>query len=214
MGVTAEVTPRLFFGRSGTVNTKHLLQMTLQRGVHRFSGRLDFRRIPIAYVISAKIPKMAKKCPKTGPPQKNTIFNLCQVYTPPWCREIAPNAFSLTSASPKGEEKRIWAALSTLRWGVYLAQVKNRVFLGATPFWGTFWPFWAFWLKSRYAIGSLRKSRLLLELHTPLGVTADAARMLFFDRPGTVDTKYSLYMTSAVSVCTVLVAALTSVDFQ
>ena len=53
-------------------------------------------------------------------------------------------------------------------------------------------------------------------VHTPLGVTADAARILFFDRPGTVD-KYSLYMASAVTpkgVRTVLVAALTSVDFQ
>ena len=54
-------------------------------------------------------------------------------------------------------------------------------------------------------------------VHTPLGVSADAARMLFYDGPGTVDTKYSLYMTSAVTtkgVCTVLVADLTSVDFQ
>ena len=48
-------------------------------------------------------------------------------------------------------------------------------------------------------------------VHTPLGVTADAARMLFFDRPGTADTKYSLYTTSAVTpkgVCTVLLAGL------
>ena len=54
-------------------------------------------------------------------------------------------------------------------------------------------------------------------VHTPLGVSADAARMLFFDRPGTVDTKYSLYMTSAVTpmgVCTVIAALLTSVNFR
>ena len=55
------------------------------------------------------------------------------------------------------------------------------------------------------------------QVHTTLGVSADAARMLFFVRPGTVDTKDSLYMTSAVTpkgVWAVLVATLTSVDFQ
>ena len=52
-------------------------------------------------------------------------------------------------------------------------------------------------------------------VHTPLGVAVDVARMLFFDRQGTVDTKYTLYTTSAVTpkgACKVLVAGLTSVD--
>ena len=36
-------------------------------------------------------------------------------------------------------------------------------------------------------------------MYTPSGVISDAMRSLFFDRPGTVDTKYSLYTTSAVT---------------
>ena len=61
--------------------------------------------------------KMAKKCPKWGP-QKNTIFKLSQVYTPPWGREGSPNAFSLTSASPKGEENALQPMVRSLD-GVY-----------------------------------------------------------------------------------------------
>ena len=40
-------------------------------------------------------------------------------------------------------------------WGG--AQVKNRVFQGVPPFLGTFWPFWAFRMKSRCAAGCLQK---------------------------------------------------------
>ena len=58
-----------------------------------------------------------------GYPHKTPIFNLCKVYTPPWCREGGPNAFFLTSASPKYEGKRTSPHISKFRWGVYLAQL-------------------------------------------------------------------------------------------
>ena len=94
---------------------------------------------------------------------------------------------------------------------------KNRVFSGGTPFWGTFWPFWAFWLKSRYAIGSLRKSSLLPEPCTPLGATAEVVQKLHLVSTVPCRSKKSIRATSTATprgVCTVLVAGLTSVDFQ
>ena len=74
--VTAEVTPRLFFGRSGTVHTKYSLQMTsavAPKGVCTVLVA-DFRRIPVAYSDFSQSPQMAKKCPKTGHPQKKHDF--------------------------------------------------------------------------------------------------------------------------------------------
>ena len=81
------------------------------------SSRLDFRRLPIAYRDFSQNAQNGQKVPQNG--EKNTIFNLSQVYTPPWGREGGPNAFFLTSASPKRERKRT----SKVYMGVYLAQL-------------------------------------------------------------------------------------------
>ena len=44
---------------------------------------------------------------------------------------------------PKGVKKRILVTIRPFRWGVDLAQVKNRVFLVILNDFGRFSPFWA-----------------------------------------------------------------------
>ena len=82
------------------------------------SSRLDFRILPIAYRDFSQNAQNGQNVPQNGVfLEKNTIFKLSQVYTPPWGREGGPNAFFLTPASPKGEEKRTSAHGSKFRWG-------------------------------------------------------------------------------------------------
>ena len=75
-----------------------------------FVSRLEICRQSIATVVSAKMAKMAKKCPKMGYPLKNTIFNLCQGYTPKKVRRLAKVPFL-----PNQEhQKRVNAALFSM----------------------------------------------------------------------------------------------------
>ena len=103
------------------------------------------------------------KMPRSAGP-----YNLCQatphVNVEPWKKVRYLPPFGVPDCVNKALSRR------TFFRGVALAQVKNCVLGHFFASVGTFWPFWGFWLKSRYAIGCLHISRLLTKASTsPMG---------------------------------------------
>ena len=120
--------------------------------------------------ISTVLPKMPKIAQND---QKNTIFNLRQVYTPSQRPDGGQNAVFTPLGSWNGCKNRTWAHDLNFFWGVDLVQVKNCVFLVILSDFGWFSKFWAKPLKYHGHIAIPFGVQTLEENGTPplIGVT-------------------------------------------